>query len=125
SVGGGGGIAGSHMGSLGGDQANSEGGAITIQAGGSITAHGLNAPAIFAQSAGARNAGGPISIRVLQDAKVMGGTGDDGAGILLAGGDSGNNITVERDATLGGRGAAIAGTQGTAARIVNFGTING
>lgn len=100
SISGGGGIAGSFAGSTGG--AHSSGvsnsgtaGNVTVElgAGGLISASGTSAAAIFAQNdtAGSHGAG---SVVLTIGGTVSGGSGLQGAGIWVDGGNAGNGITV-------------------------------
>lgn len=135
SIGGGGGLVAAngvvYAGSTSGSSSPYLGGAVTITAQGSVTASGDNGIGIFAQSDGP-GGGSDISIAlgantpgVVPGGFVSGGSGAQGAGIVLAGGRN-NLVTV-------GQGSWVWAASGTAIRqvgsrpvnVANYGTVYG
>jgi len=92
-------------------------GAVTVEAGQGIQATGRNAVAIFAQSVGntVGQHGGTITVRT--SAEVMGGSGAQGAGIVIDGGTSSNLITIRDRSSVSAGLSAPGGRQDPAIRV--------
>ena len=130
SIGGGGGLLALngvvYAGSTSGPSSPYLGGAVTVTAQGAVTASGNNGIGIFAQSDGP-GGGGDISINVgaRSPGFISGGSGEQGAGIVLAGGR--NNLVFV------GQGSWVWAASGTAIRqvgsrpvnVANYGTVYG
>ena len=130
SIGGGGGLLALngvvYAGSTSGPSSPYLGGAVTVTAQRAVTASGNNGIGIFAQSDGP-GGGGDISINVgaRSPGFISGGSGEQGAGIVLAGGRN-NLVTV-------GQGSWVWAASGTAIRqvgphpvnVANYGTVYG
>lgn len=124
SIGGGGGLGASGIGS--GDHADKSGtgGSVGIFVDGAARAAGANAAAIVAQSAGA--GGSDIRIVIGDGGEVQGGTGEHGYGVLLLQGRS-NQVTVQRGGKLSSQGDIAIRAQGASesTSILNAGVLAG
>jgi uncharacterized protein with beta-barrel porin domain len=135
SIGGGGGFGGNATGAFIGSNGNlsSDGKSgdvtVTLDAGRSIQATGTDSIGIFAQSDAGTNNNGKISVTV--DGSVTGGSGDNGAGVLVSAGKD-NVLTVN----AGGSVSAASGVavkyipgkttpDGSTLTMYNYGTVNG
>ncbi|MGH6760895.1 MAG: hypothetical protein ACRECW_04805 [Phyllobacterium sp.] len=116
SIGGGGGFI-ANNGSLfvghTGTDTGSTAGTVTVNVDGAVSATGENSIGVFAQSS-APGSAGPITVNV--NGTVEGGTGAQGVGIVVAGGNTSNQINIGKDGWVWGQsGSAIkaVGTWGT------------
>lgn len=138
SIGGGGGLGGSvddaFAGKTSQDLGNSanQAGVVTVnQTTGTISATGVNGVGIFAQSVGDSPSIGRQRVSVDIAGQVAGGSGTDGAGLLVVGGGRDNRAVVEQGGSL----SALSGTAiryvgqtsdtNSALSVDNLGTISG
>lgn len=116
SIGGGGGLIandGSVFAGHTGTGSDATAGAVTVNVDGAVSATGENSIGVFAQSSAPRGAD-PITVNV--NGTVAGGTGGQGVGILVAGGNASNQINIGPNGWVWAQsGSAIkaVGTPGT------------
>ncbi|WP_172332267.1 autotransporter outer membrane beta-barrel domain-containing protein [Mangrovicoccus sp. HB161399] len=126
SIGGGGGFGGDGAAAFIGSNGNTDAGlghsgtvAVDIQSGAHILAKGANSAAIFAQSDSLQTNG---AVQVTVDGTVTGGTGELGAGIIIAGG---TNEGTEFNALTVGSGGSVSAASGVAVIYRASGNLNG
>jgi uncharacterized protein YhjY with autotransporter beta-barrel domain len=125
SIGGGGGLSGSTAGVFAGSNGgpNSTSGAVSVAVGGAVVTSGNNAIGIFAQSAASDGAG---AVTVNIGGSVSGGSGTQGAGVHIDGGNAGNAVTVSSSGSLSAlSGNAVTYSGNFAPTVTNAGTSQG
>lgn len=87
-------------------------GNVTVNVDGTVSATGENSIGVFAQSSGDGSTGaGAVTVNV--NGTVEGGTGAQGAGILVAGGNTTNQINIGADGWVWGQSGSAIKTVGT------------
>ncbi|MHC2020290.1 hypothetical protein [Methylobacterium sp. CM6247] len=125
SIGGGGGLIASNGSVFAGHTstgAGSAAGTVTVNVDGSVSAKGENSIGVFAQSS-APGGAGPITINV--NGTIEGGTGAQGVGILVAGGNASNQINIGPSGSVWGLSGSAIKAVGMGVNVDNQGQIYG
>lgn len=114
------------------------GGSVNVTVQGSVASSGRNSIGVFAQSMGNGSSSNwftasPVVISVEGNGKINGGSGPQGAGIVVSGGDvlfkdnsTTNSVTIAKGGSVEAKsGVAIKAVDGSVVNVVNHGTVTG
>ena len=128
SIGGGGGFGGDQGGAFAGSNGNlsssGKSGTVTVTVAGSIQATGAGGIGVFAQSDAVTDSNGAVVVDV--SGSVTGGSGPDGYGVYIAGGNASNSFTIESGGSVdAGSGIATNYSGDATLSVTNRGRLAG